>query len=69
MAEREIRVGRRVWVRYSADPSGRSLGRIAFISKKLFTGDSAGFVVELNQGGAVVTCEEHRRGEQWDFAD
>lgn len=69
MAEEAARVGRRVWVRDLTDASGRSFGRIVSIPPNLLTGELAGFVVKLDRTAAVVTCHEHGRGEQWDFAD
>jgi ribosomal protein L13 len=69
MAEKEIRVGRHVWVSDPTNASGRSFGRIATVLADVLTGKRAGFVVEVDGRTAVVSCSEQRRGEQWDFLD
>jgi hypothetical protein len=69
MAGEEIRIGRRVWVRDPTAAGGRSFGQIASILPRLLASSPPGFVVQLESKPSVITCAEHRRGEQWDFAD
>jgi hypothetical protein len=69
MAEKDIRIGRRVWVYDATEPSGRSFGRIVTVLTDIRTGKRGSFVVQLEARSHVVACDEHRRGEQWDLAD
>ena len=59
-----VRIGQRVWVIHG---DGRAFGSVASLPESFLGGDT-GFVVMLDGAPTAITCDEDRRGCQWDFA-
>jgi len=69
MAEKDIRIGRRVRVRDATEPSHRSFGRIVPMLTDVRPRKRRSFVGATRGKVARLARDEHRRAEQLDFAD